>query len=221
MLRSLCSAALMVAVLLGVSELSHAAGKQYQEPQGLQQRAEATMVKLGSRDLGHSIGGPSGAIKVQSTAIAPSQGHRIGGEVHDIGGLVRDLGGRITPEKKIILHLAADIMFGFDKSDVNPAMNRTLRKVSTLIHKTQSKRVLIEGFTDNKGGSLYNLKLSKRRAESVKLWLVQRGRVHPNILQTYGMGPSRPVALEVNPDGSDSPAGRAKNRRVVITIDPK
>jgi outer membrane protein OmpA-like peptidoglycan-associated protein len=78
--------------------------------------------------------------------------------------------------------------------------------------------VLIEGHTDGKGTHPYNIKLSENRAASVKKWLVENAGVSGSRITTRGWGETKPVAPNTNPDGSDNPAGRQKNRRVEITI---
>ncbi len=77
---------------------------------------------------------------------------------------------------------------------------------------------MISGHTDSKGSEEYNQKLSEKRAESVKKWLIENAGVNPKIIEISGYGESRPVAPNTNPDGSDNPEGRQKNRRVEIVI---
>jgi photosystem I P700 chlorophyll a apoprotein A2 len=62
----------------------------------------------------------------------------------------------------------------------------------------------------------HNQRLSERRATSVKAWLVARGA--SNQINTQGFGDTKPVAPNTEPDGSDDPDGRQKNRRVEITL---
>ena len=78
--------------------------------------------------------------------------------------------------------------------------------------------MLIEGHTDSKGSSEANLALSKKRAESVRNWLVNEKGISATIT-TEGLGETRPVAPNRNPDGTDNPEGRQKNRRVTITVE--
>jgi len=72
-------------------------------------------------------------------------------------------------------------------------------------------RLRVEGHTDSKGSGSQNLDLSRRRARSVREFLVKRG-VDPARLESQGYGPARPVAT------NDSEEGRARNRRVEFTI---
>ncbi|MCV5714411.1 OmpA family protein, partial [Escherichia coli] len=62
--------------------------------------------------------------------------------------------------------------------------------------------------------------LSERRAASVKKYLVDNFGLSPDRLQTRGFGETKPIAPNTNPDGSDNPEGRQKNRRVEVIIKP-
>lgn len=73
------------------------------------------------------------------------------------------------------------------------------------------KRLRIEGHTDNRGNAAYNLDLSKRRAASVRQWLVDHG-VASDRLESEGYGLTRPIA------DNDTDVGRAENRRVEFKI---
>jgi outer membrane protein OmpA-like peptidoglycan-associated protein len=78
--------------------------------------------------------------------------------------------------------------------------------------------LLIEGHTDGVGTHAHNMKLSDDRASSVKNWLVQNAGVQGNRVTTKGWGETKPLAPNKNPDGTDNPAGRQKNRRVELTL---
>jgi flagellar motor protein MotB len=69
----------------------------------------------------------------------------------------------------------------------------------------------------DKMSRFYNNKLSKNRAVSVYLYLVQKG-ISKSRLDAVGHGENKPVALNYFPDGSDNADGRKMNRRVSFTI---
>ena len=71
--------------------------------------------------------------------------------------------------------------------------------------------VQIEGHTDSVGSDGYNQRLSERRAESVRAYLVEQ-RVAPAVVGTAGFGESRPVAT------NGTAAGRQQNRRVELVV---
>lgn len=117
---------------------------------------------------------------------------------------------------EIKVELSGDILFDFDKADLRPAAEPMLKQVSEIIGKYKNPKVVILGFTDSKGDDSYNLKLSKRRADSVKIWLAKNGTA--TRFMSDGKGEKDPVAPNAMPDGSDNPDGRQKNRRVEITV---
>ena len=120
-------------------------------------------------------------------------------------------------ETELKISLLGDILFDYDKADIRPAAEPTLAQVAKMIQGYPKATVLIEGHTDAKGSQSYNAKLSERRTASVKTWLVAKG-IAEQIVRTRGLGAAKPVAPNSNPDGSDNPEGRQKNRRVEITI---
>ena len=137
-----------------------------------------------------------------------------------VAGTLVDLGAKVT-ETEIKIALSGDILFDFDKDTLRPDAFPTLQKVADIIAGYPGAPVLIEGYTDSKGKDSYNLKLSDRRAASVKKWLVEKAGADAGHIKTKGWGEAKPVAPNENPDGSDDPDGRQKNRRVEITIKTK
>ena len=65
------------------------------------------------------------------------------------------------------------------------------------------------------------MKLSDRRADSVKNWLVKYAQINAEVITTEGLGETQPIAPNVKPDGSDDIDGRTKNRRVDVIIQTK
>jgi photosystem I P700 chlorophyll a apoprotein A2 len=118
----------------------------------------------------------------------------------------------------IQIDLPGDVLFDFDKWDIRPDAEATLEKVGAIIKAYRSPGVLIAGHSDSKGEEAYNQKLSLKRAESVRDWLVKKSGVDSGIMKTEGLGETKPVAPNTNPDGSDNPTGRQKNRRVEVLI---
>lgn len=140
-----------------------------------------------------------------------------GNPVSAVAGTVQDLQVRqIGNELRI--DLAADVLFDFDKADILPKAEQTLRKAAAIIKERAKGTVLVAGHTDSKGGASYNLQLSERRASSVRDWLRTRGGLAGFTFDTKGLGATQPVVPNQKPDGSDDPEGRQKNRRVEITI---
>ncbi|WP_019517613.1 OmpA family protein [Sphingomonas sp. Mn802worker] len=78
-------------------------------------------------------------------------------------------------------------------------------------------RWVLRGSSDNDGSAAANLRVSGRRAEAVRAYLVAH-KVDPARITVVALGSGRPAAPNVNLDGSDDPAGRRKNRRVDVEI---
>jgi outer membrane protein OmpA-like peptidoglycan-associated protein len=138
--------------------------------------------------------------------------------VVDMGGKTQDLQVKETATE-IRIELAADVLFDFDKATIKPEAATALHNVAEIIKdKGKGRSVRIDGHTDGKGGDDYNRKLSERRADSVRQWLVQKEGLAQVKMTTQGFGASKPVAPNANKDGSDNPEGRQKNRRVEIVL---
>lgn len=123
-----------------------------------------------------------------------------------------------TTDKEIIVDLSGDILFDFNESTIRPDAIPTLQRLARLIQNSGSGVVQLNGHTDSIASDEYNIALSERRAASVKAWLSGRGGIDARRFQTKGYGKSQPIAPNTNPDGSDNPEGRQKNRRVEIRI---
>lgn len=112
------------------------------------------------------------------------------------------------------ISLGADQLFDFDKALLKPEAEPALEALAAQLQNLGQEPVEITGYTDSKGDDAYNEKLSLRRANAVKDWLLAKGL--PNNFRTQGMGEKDPVAENTLANGADNPDGRAKNRRVEI-----
>jgi outer membrane protein OmpA-like peptidoglycan-associated protein len=146
------------------------------------------------------------------------------GEIGGVGGQTAGIGsggeGLVVNESaaEIRIELASDVLFDFDKDKIRPDASAALHKVADLLREKAVGEVRIEGHTDSKGLDNYNQRLSERRARSVKDWLVRKEGLRKLTFVAQGFGETRPVAPNSNPDGSDEPLGRQKNRRVEIVM---
>ncbi|MBF0563684.1 MAG: OmpA family protein [Nitrospirae bacterium] len=109
------------------------------------------------------------------------------------------------------------VNFDFDKYSIKMMYKPELDMAASIIKKYPDANILIEGHTDSKGTAAYNMRLSLRRADAVKHYLVVKG-VGAERIKVEGYGFTRPVAPNKLPNGKDNPAGRAKNRRAEIHI---
>ena len=115
------------------------------------------------------------------------------------------------PVEKISISLF--IEFDFDKDVIRPQNYDDVKKIADSMKKYSEANVLLEGHTDNEGTELYNMGLSRRRAESVKRYLVEKFNVDASRISTLGYGQSNPIST------NGTPAGQQKNRRVVAIIE--
>jgi len=106
---------------------------------------------------------------------------------------------------------AADAFFDFDKAVLKPEGKSKLDGLVDQIKGITLEVVIAVGHTDSVGSDAYNQKLSLRRAEAVKAYMVSKG-IEANRVYTEGKGKKQPVADNKTADG------RAKNRRVEIEV---
>jgi len=106
---------------------------------------------------------------------------------------------------------AADAFFAFDKSVVQAAGKAKLDDLVKRMQAMDIEVVVAVGHTDSTGPSSYNQRLSVRRAEAVKAYMVSKG-VNADRIFTEGKGEDSPVA------DNSSRSGRAKNRRVEVEV---
>ncbi|ARU06178.1 hypothetical protein CCO03_17195 [Comamonas serinivorans] len=106
---------------------------------------------------------------------------------------------------------AADAFFDFDKSVLKPEGKAKLDDLASKVQQINLEVIVAVGHTDSIGSDAYNQKLSLRRANAVKAYLVSKG-IEANRVYTEGKGEKQPVA------DNKTAAGRAQNRRVEIEV---
>ncbi|MBI3301269.1 MAG: OmpA family protein [Deltaproteobacteria bacterium] len=116
--------------------------------------------------------------------------------------------------KKIVLR---GINFDFDKSNIKREFMPVLDEAAQILKDNPNVKVTVEGHTDSIGSDAYNQRLSERRANAVKKYLVSKG-VAADRLDAVGRGESQPIAPNKTPDGKDNPEGRAMNRRAELKV---
>jgi outer membrane protein OmpA-like peptidoglycan-associated protein len=105
----------------------------------------------------------------------------------------------------------SDVLFDFDQASLKPGAREKLAKVSGILLAYPSLHMSVEGHTDSVGTDDYNLKLSERRADSVRDYLTSNGISLANV-SAIGLGKDGPVA------SNDTVAGRQQNRRVEMVV---
>lgn len=110
-----------------------------------------------------------------------------------------------------VFTFAGDVLFTSGQSELRQQALAQIRQISDFLIKNPRYQVLVEGYTDDRGSTDYNLGLSQRRADEVKFALMREG-VASNRIVSRGLGESQPIA------DNTSSVGRQQNRRVEITI---
>ena len=116
-----------------------------------------------------------------------------------------------APARVVIDRLTIHVNFDFDKSNIRKADVAELEKATAFLKKYPDSKVVLEGHTDSVGTEKYNLKLSQRRADAVKKYLVDKGEKADRIT-TEAKGEAEPIA------SNKTAKGRFENRRVEILI---
>ncbi len=111
-------------------------------------------------------------------------------------------------KKKIVLRA---VYFDTDKSNIRADARPVLDEAAQLLKDEGTASIVAEGHTDSRGSDAYNMGLSRRRADSVKKYLVDHG-VAASRISTEGFGESKPVATNATADG------RQQNRRVELRL---
>lgn len=161
--------------------------------------------------------GPATQLGLQLWVTPPGAGQRIFSMKEfsgDVGGALSRVQGQATREG-IRVSMDATVLFGSAKSDLKPEAKATLADVGKIIAGYPGSTVRIDGHTDSQGDAASNLKLSEARAKAVKTALAALRELKGVTFKTAGYGKDQPVA------DNTTAAGRARNRRVDITIIPR
>jgi outer membrane protein OmpA-like peptidoglycan-associated protein len=112
----------------------------------------------------------------------------------------------------LVMNLGEDhLKFAFDKADLRPQDRELLARIAGILMTSHDYTISVNGHTDDVGSAEYNKKLSQRRAQAVRDYLVQAG-LSPEILSVEGHGKSLPLVR------GTTDAARAKNRRVELGL---
>lgn len=116
------------------------------------------------------------------------------------------------PPAPEVIVIKREALFDFDRAEIKPAARQSLSEAAANLKSQPAiEEIVISGHTDAVGPDAYNQELSKKRAESVKQFLVNEGIVSKRIV-IQALGEERPIA------SNDTDTGRAQNRRVEITV---
>ncbi|HEX8874947.1 MAG TPA: OmpA family protein [Nitrosospira sp.] len=116
-----------------------------------------------------------------------------------------------TPDNRLKLDIPSDISFDTGRADIKSNLKPVLDSFATSLTNNPGTQVSIIGHTDSSGSDAVNNPLSLNRAASTRDYLVSRG-VSINRITIEGRGSRQPLVA------NDTPANRAKNRRVEIFV---
>ena len=122
-----------------------------------------------------------------------------------------------TTDLPVSSYVIRPVFFDFDKFTLKVEAKSRLDELAVILKALPVIEIEANGHADSKGPDGYNMMLAKKRAASVIQYLVSSG-IDGKRLRAVSKGESSPVALNTNPDGSDSPDGRKLNRRVEFNI---
>jgi OOP family OmpA-OmpF porin len=112
-------------------------------------------------------------------------------------------------KKKIVLR---SVHFDFNKANIRPDAVPVLNEAVNVLKDEGTVGVIVAGHTDSIGSDAYNMKLSRRRADAVREYLISHG-IPAKRIRVEAFGKRNPVA------SNDTADGRAQNRRVELNLD--
>lgn len=118
------------------------------------------------------------------------------------------------PPPPAVVTLDSMSLFDSGNAQLKPDSTRAMVGALEMIKAHPDKRILVAGYTDNVGRPNSNLTLSLARAGAVRDWLIDASGIPATQFAIQGYGDTRPIA------SNDTPEGRARNRRVEITLIP-
>lgn len=141
-------------------------------------------------------------------------GHYMDQQAAELRRQLRSTGVSVTRRgNRIILNMPGNITFATDSAALKSSFYEVLNSVALVLKEYDQTMIRVGGHTDSRGSEAYNMRLSRRRAQSVADYLATRGisRIRMRIV---AYGESQPIAT------NETAAGRQRNRRVVLTLIP-
>lgn len=123
----------------------------------------------------------------------------------------------VVPPPADVPMVLDNVYYDFNSAALQPASYPALDRLALMLQQHPDLVIELSAHTDSKGSDELNEKLSAARAQSCVNYLISKG-ITPERLQAKGYAATRPVAPNKNPDGSDNPEGRARNRRTEFKV---
>ncbi len=118
----------------------------------------------------------------------------------------------VVTAAKLCSPTVINIQFDTNKSDIKPRYHGELKKLGDFLTEFPNAKGVIEGHTDNVGSKASNMKLSQRRADSVRNYIIKNFGIAPERIKAVGYGPTKPVA------SNKTKEGKAQNRRIEVNF---
>jgi len=132
-------------------------------------------------------------------------------EITEVSPATLAKAGDLKQEPLIIEKVTLHFPFEFNSAELDDPTENFLDELTATLKENENLKLKIEGHTDNVGSDKFNLRLSQKRADAVKLHLIKSG-INPKRLQSEGKGMHQPLNSNLTDEE------RAKNRRVELTV---
>jgi peptidoglycan-associated lipoprotein len=163
--------------------------------------------------------------------VAETDGYLVKRQVYTMKGksvdpsTLKELLTNITLDTLVVLDkieinkifILDNIYYDFAKYNIRPDAAKELDKLVQLLIDNPEIRIELSSHTDSIDDVDYNNRLSQNRADAAVKYIMQHG-IAPDRLVAKGYGEMKPIARNTNPDGTDNPVGRQKNRRTEFKI---
>lgn len=114
-------------------------------------------------------------------------------------------------------YVIKNVFFEFGKHDLTKKSQTEIERLYDIMLENPGLYIEVVGYTDSRSSVDFNQKLSERRAKSVINYLIDK-KISSQRFVAIGRGESNPIAINLNPDGTDNPDGRQLNRRVEVKL---
>ena len=211
-LQSFSGALLMVVLFTSIAHAEGAPPEDPEAPLPAHAKRQVVEMRLPTNALRYDVS----TIRLKGSGMQLADGSLATG-VRDL--LSKQRGVRVDEtslDLRIILE--SDVLFDFDSAKLRPEAEKSLHAVAEALEQFKGRSIRLLGHTDSKGDDGYNLKLSIKRADSVRSFLAGEPKLKGFQFKSEGRGEREPVAPNLFADGRDDPDGRQKNRRVEIRI---
>ncbi|QWR77608.1 OmpA family protein [Candidatus Magnetomonas plexicatena] len=126
------------------------------------------------------------------------------------GGASMGLNGQHSSTSEVAFLTVAH--FDANKTKIKEGSEKQLNAAIEAIKQYEQGHARVEGHSDTTGGYDYNMRVSKRRAEAVKDYIIRHGAVEAQKVEAVGYGSTRPIT------SNETKSGRAQNRRADVRV---